>query len=355
MSLQFALWGSNIAGGFLRSNIDQSADSSYTFNLEYTRLADRLGYDAMLFPTRYIGGLGGTEAAGGQLDSLAIIGALAGETKHIHLISAVLPSFVHPVTLAKVGATLDQISGGRWHVNLVSGWFKKENDMFGIEWLDHSERYKRSEEYLQVLKGLWQQGELTFRGNYYPIEDGRMTPLPVQKPYPSIFQGGNSEEAQEMAGKYSDWYFMNGGTHEELEPQMDRIREIAARHNRSVRFAVNAFVIARETEEEAQQELQTIIDHADPGIIEKFRANVQEAKGMWSRATSISDYIAISEGFRTGLIGSYEQVADKIQELNSIGIEMILIAFRYPLTEAELFYIHVAKQVNHQSQARGKQ
>lgn len=344
MSIQFALWGSNIAGGFLRSAIDQTADSSYAFNLAYTHLADRLGYDAMLFPTRYIGGLGGTEAAGGQLDSLAIIGALAGATEQIHLISAVLPSFVHPVTLAKVGATLDQISGGRWHVNLVSGWFKKENEVFGIDWLDHSERYKRSEEYLEVLKGLWQEGEFNFHGKYYSIEKGRMSPLPVQKPYPAIFQGGNSEDAQEMAGRYSDWYFMNGGTREELEPQMDRIREIAARHNWRVRFAVNAFVIARETEEEAQQEFQAIIDHADPETIEKFRANVKEAKGMWSRATSISDYIAISEGFRTGLIGSYEQVAKKIQELKSIGIEMVLIAFRYPLSEAELFYNHVAKK-----------
>ncbi|MFM1654861.1 LLM class flavin-dependent oxidoreductase [Brevibacillus sp. B_LB10_24] len=344
MSVKVAIWGSNISGGFLRSTADQTKDGSFAYNLRLAQLADRLGVDAILFPTRYLGGLGGSDAAGGQLDSLTIVGALAVHTRQVHFISAVLPAFVPPVTLAKMGATLEQITSGRWHVNLVSGWFQEEQEMFGIPWISHSERYRRSEEYLQVVKGLWQKEEFSFEGEHYQIRGGKMRPTPVQKPYPAIFQGGNSEEAQEMAGKFSDWYFMNGASIEELRPQMERVSEIASRHHRRVRFAVNAFVIARETEKEAQEEFRYIVDHADVTAINKFKNYARGAAGMWSRAASISDFVANNEGFRTGLIGSYQQVRDKIRELQLAGVEMILTAFRYPVDELPLFFEHVLQK-----------
>lgn len=341
MGVQVAIWGANIAGGFLRSTVDQDKDGSFAYNLRLAKLADELGVDAILFPTRYLGGLGGSNASGGQLDSLTVVGALAAHTRCVHFISAVLPGFVPPVTLAKMGTTLDLITNGRWHINLVSGWFQEEQEMFGVPWIDHGERYKRSEEYIQVLKGLWQQEEFSFQGKHYQINRGRMRPFPVQKPYPSIFQGGNSAEAQEMAGKLSDWYFMNGGSIEELRPQMERVQEIASAHNRQVRFAVNAFVIARETEKEAQEEFRHIVEHADLTAIHKFKNNAKGAHGMWSRATAISDFVANNEGFRTGLVGSYRQVGDKMNELHRAGVDMILTAFRYPLVELPAFYENI--------------
>jgi dimethylsulfone monooxygenase len=352
MSVQVAIWGANISGGFLRSEAEQEKDGSFAYNLRLTQLADALGVDAILFPTRYLGGLGGGDGSDGQLDSLSIVGALAAHTERIHFISAVLPGFVPPVTLAKMGATLDVITSGRWHVNLVSGWFQGEQEMFGVPWMSHSERYRRSEEYLQVVKGLWQHEEFSFRGDYYQIHAGRIRPFPVQKPYPAIFQGGNSEEAQIMAGKLSDWYFMNGAPLDELQRQMNRVREVAALHNRQVRFAVNAFVIARETEREALEEFQYIVERADLTAINKFKNHARGAAGMWSRAAAISDFVANNEGFRTGLVGSYQQVREKIDELHRAGIDMILTAFRHPLDELGPFFEEVmrAQQGNVTSQ-----
>jgi FMNH2-dependent dimethyl sulfone monooxygenase len=337
MKMKFAIWGSNISGGFLRSHVEQETDGSFTYNLRLTQLADQLGIDFILFPTRYKGGLGGSHVRGGQLDSLTIVGPLAVSTERIHFISAVLPSFLPPVTLAKIGATLDHISNGRWHMNLVSGWFREEQEIFGISWADHTERYKRSEEYLQVVKGLWMDDEFSFRGRYYEVHGGRMQPSPLQKPYPSIFQGGNSEEAQEMAGRHSDWYFMNGAPLEQLKRQMERVSTVAARYNRQVRFAVNAFVIARETEREAIEEYNFIIEHADLPTIQNFKQHAKGATGMWSRSSSISDFVANNEGFRTGLIGSYEQVTERIDQLKRAGIDMVLTTFRFPFDELPPF------------------
>ncbi|MGA9174021.1 MAG: LLM class flavin-dependent oxidoreductase [Thermoactinomyces sp.] len=343
--MKFAIWGSNISGGFLRSRVDQETNGSISYNLRLTQLADQLGIDFILFPTRYKGGLGGSNVSGGQFDPLAIVGPLAAATERIHFISAVLPSFVPPVTLAKIGVTLDHISNGRWHMNLVSGWFQDEQEMFGIPWINHAERYKRSEEYLQIVKGLWQNDEFSFRGNYYEIKKGRMQPSPIQKPYPAIFQGGNSEEAQMMAGRQSDWYFMNGAPVEQLKTQMERVSAVARQHHRRVRFAVNAFVIARETEKEAVKEYNDIVENADLTTIQNFKQYAKGATGMWSRSVSISDFVANNEGFRTGLIGSYKQVRERIDQLKQAGIDLVLMAFRFPLNELRSFQENVIKKL----------
>lgn len=335
--MQFTIWGANLTVGYLRANVEQTREGSYEYNKQLVCLAEKLQIDSVLFPIRYVGNIGGHTENSGQLDPLSIISALAAETKQIHLIAAVLPGFIHPATLAKISSTIDIISDGRFHINLVSGWFKEEQEMFGIEWIQHNERYERSSEYLEVLKGLWTEEQFTYQGNFYQVKDARLTPKPIQKPYPAIYQGGNSQEAQEMAGRLSDYYFMNGAPIEELTKQMKDVRRIANEHSRSIKFAVNAFVIARETSIEAQKEHEYIIEQADDEVIQQFK-NRKETKGMWKNASSVSDFVANNEGFRTGLIGSYEEVAQKIQQLQEIGIDKILVTFRKPLEELPVFY-----------------
>lgn len=341
MSIRFSVWGSNIAGGFLRSDVDQDREASLAYNVQLAQLADQLDFDAMLFPVRYIGGIGGGDSGSGQLDPLTITAALAAVTSRIHFISAVLPGFVHPVTLAKMGATLDHISSGRWHVNLVSGWFQEEQEMFGIPWIPHEDRYRRSEEYLEVLKGLWTNETFSYRGKYYEIQEGRIRPFPYQKPYPSIYQGGNSPEARSMAARLSDWYFLNGAPIEQVREQIQEVKSLAAAHGRTIKFAVNGFALARETEEEARKEYDSIVEQADMSAIRQFQERAKGAKGMWSNAASVSDFVANNEGFRTGLIGSYDQVNETIGGLIDAGADMLLLAFRFPLKEMKTFREHV--------------
>ena len=178
--MKFLTWGGNISGGFLRSKVDQESRGDIAFNIELAELADQIGVEGILYPIRYIGRIGGTEAKSGQLDPLAIVSAMAMKTSNVHLIAAILPSFIHPVTLAKAGATLDVISNGRFHINLVSGWFKSEQETFGIEWIKHEDRYRRSYEYLQIVKGLWTEDNFNFAGDFYKIQNGSLNPKQVQ-------------------------------------------------------------------------------------------------------------------------------------------------------------------------------
>ncbi|MES3707401.1 LLM class flavin-dependent oxidoreductase [Pseudomonas putida] len=342
----FSTWATSGNGGFLRANVPQNTDGSYTYNIQLAQAAEASDFFGLLVPVRYLASNNQAGVGGGHLDPLTLTAALAVNTSKLRLLTAVLPGFVPPATMAKAGATLDQISQGRWHINLVSGWFKQEQERLGIAWGEHSERYRRSTEYLQVLKGLWTQDDFSFEGQFYQVSGATMRPRPVQQPYPPIFQGGNSQAAQQMAGENSDWYFINGGSEHRLREQIAAVRGIAAEHGRRVRFAANAFVIARDTESQARAEYDEIIVSADESAIAQFRENAKEAKGMWQSDASLDSFVAINEGLRTGLIGSHEQVAERIALLESLGIEMLLLTFRYPLNEIPLFHQRVATLLN---------
>jgi FMNH2-dependent dimethyl sulfone monooxygenase len=98
-------------------------------------------------------------------------------------------------------------------VNVVSGWFKGEFTALGEPWLEHDERYRRSEEFIRALRGIWTEDQFELAGDFYRIRDFTRKPKPLnspERPHPEIFQGGNSTAARQMAGRVSDWYFSNG-------------------------------------------------------------------------------------------------------------------------------------------------
>ena len=177
---------------------------------------------------------------------MTISHALLAATTKLKLIAAVLPGPWHPALLAKQIATVDHLTGGgRIAVNVVSGWFRGEFTAIGEHWLDHEERYRRSEEFIRVIKGVWSQDGFTFKGDFYRFNNYTLSPKPLVQP--EVFQGGSSRAARDMASRVSDWYFTNGNTPEGIKAQVDDIRAKAAANGHSVKVGVNAFVIARET------------------------------------------------------------------------------------------------------------
>ncbi|CAH1201974.1 FMNH(2)-dependent dimethylsulfone monooxygenase [Paenibacillus plantiphilus] len=327
MSLKFAYWVPNVSGGLVISKIHQKTGWSFDDNARYAQIAEEVGFEFALLQTRFIASYG----AENQLEAITLASALATVTKKINLIAAVLPGLWHPGTVAKMLSTIDQISHGRAAINVVSGWFKGEFHGYGEPWLDHDERYRRSEEFITVMRELWQQEETNFRGNFYRINGAPLKPKPIS--VPPVFQGGNSSAARQMASRVSDWYFMNGNTLDGFKTQIDEVKGLAAANNRTLQFGANAFVIIRDTEEEARQVLRDIIASSDPEAVEGFRSQVQfagkaspEREGMWANS-DYQDLVQYNDGFKTGLIGTPEGVADRIIELKRIGVDLILTGF----------------------------
>ncbi|MBU8880135.1 dimethyl sulfone monooxygenase SfnG [Bacillus sp. FJAT-29790] len=325
-NLQFAYWVPNVSGGLVVSKLPQRTDWGFEANKRYAQIAEENGYDYALLQTRFFASYG----AENQLEAITLASALASVTKKLKLISAVHPGLWHPGVYAKMLATLDHISDGRAAVNIVSGWFKQEFIGYGEHWLEHDERYRRSEEFIEVLRSLWTKETTTYKGDFYRINEAPLKPKPVQGPNLPIFQGGNSTAAKQMAARVSDYYFMNGNTLEGFKKQIDEVKQLADLEGRTLKFAVNGFAIVRDTEEEAVQLLREIVSHADIEAVKGFNDAVKQAgkstqnnEGMWANST-FADLVQYNDGFKTGLIGTAEQVADRIIELKKIGVDLVL-------------------------------
>ncbi|GAA4549496.1 dimethylsulfone monooxygenase SfnG [Amycolatopsis samaneae] len=344
--LKFAYWVPNVSGGLVTSDIEQRTDWGYDYNRELAVLAENNGFEYALSQVRYTSSYG----AAYQHESTGFSLALLLATQRLKVIAAVHPGLWHPGVLAKFVASADVISGGRAAVNVVSGWFKNEFTNLGEPWLEHDERYRRSEEFIRVLKELWTNDHAEFGGDFYRIHDFDIKPKPVAgpgRPHPEIFQGGNSTAARKLAGRVSDWYFSNGKDFDGFTEQVEEVGDYAAANEHTVRFGLNGFVIARETESEAKDVLREIVAKANVEAVQGFRDAVKQAgkstsdsKGMWADS-EFADLVQYNDGFRTGLIGTPEQIARRAVEYKRRGANLLLLGFLHYLEDVEYFGKHV--------------
>lgn len=338
-NIKFAYWVPNVSGGLVVSKIEQRTSWDIDYNRKLAQIAEKAGFDYALSQIRFTAGYG----AEYQHESVAISHALLAATEKLRVIAAILAGPWHPAVLAKQIATIDQLTGGRVAVNVVSGWFRGEFHGIGEPWLEHDERYRRSQEFIEVLKGIWTQDNFTYKGDFYRFHDYTLKPKPLQQPHPEIFQGGSSRAARDMAARVSDWYFTNGNTVEGIKAQVDDIRAKAAANGHKVKIGVNAFIIARETEEEAQAVLQEIIDKADPEAVNAFGDAVKQAgkaspegEGNWAKST-FQDLVQYNDGFKTNLIGTPQQIAERIVALKAVGVDLVLGGFLHFQEEVAYF------------------
>ncbi|EIC31545.1 MULTISPECIES: dimethylsulfone monooxygenase SfnG [Methylomicrobium] len=337
--IKFAYWVPNVSGGLLISKIEQRTRWDIDYNRKLAQIAEQNGFEYALSQIRFTAGYG----AEYQHEPLAFTHALLAATEKLRIIAAILPGPWHPVVAAKQIATIDQLTGGRIAVNIVSGWFKSEFTAIGEPWLEHDERYRRSEEFIRALKGIWTQDDFSFLGDFYRFHNYTLKPKPLQQPRPEIFQGGSSRAARDMASRVSDWYFTNGNTLEGIKAQVDDIRAKAEGEGHAVKIGVNAFVIARDTEAEARAVLDEIIDKADPDAVNAFGREVRQAgkaspegEGNWAKST-FEDLVQYNDGFKTNLIGTPEQIAERIVALKAAGVDLVLTGFLHFQEEVEYF------------------
>ncbi|MCG2574634.1 dimethyl sulfone monooxygenase SfnG [Acinetobacter sp. ME22] len=337
--LEFAYWVPNVSGGLVVSNIEQRTEWNIDYNKKLAQTAEQNGFSYALSQIRFTAGYG----AEYQHESVAFSHAILAATEKLKVIAAILPGPWKPALAAKQLATIDQLTQGRIAINVVSGWFKGEFDAIGEEWPEHDQRYARSEEFIRSLKGIWTTDNFSFDGKYYQFKDYTLKPKPLQQPHPEIFQGGTSRAARDMASRVSDWYFANGNTVAGIREQIEDLRSKAKQNQHQVKVGLNAFIIARDTEEEAQAVLQEIIAKANPDAVNAFAdatrqagAASPEGEGNWAKS-SLEDLVQYNDGFKTNLIGTPEQIAERIVAYKAAGVDLILAGFLHFIEEVEYF------------------
>jgi FMNH2-dependent dimethyl sulfone monooxygenase len=301
--------------------------------LRPVRLAERLGIDHLLVAQRWWGT--GEEIEGSTYDCVAMTAFYAAHTERIRLITAIHLGFFLPAPIAKWGATIDRLTGGRWSINVTSGWHEAEFGMYGAQLLEHDERYGRSREFIEILRGAWARDELTYEGRFYQVHGLRLEPRPIA-PTLEVWQGGQSSAAIEMAASHSDWMFLNGGPPEKIGRIIEEVRRRASAANRTVRFALYSIPLCRDTDAEANSELAAMVDSLDERMLALRKLKTAGARGMWASQDDRLTVLDTNEGYASRLVGSPQTVLERMLQFHELGIECFHLTLNDALFNTEV-------------------
>jgi len=317
--------------------------ASWAYVKRLAQRSEQIGFDVTLIAELNLNDIKGVEAD--SLDAWSTAAALAAVTEKIELMVAVRPTFHLPALLAKQAANIDHISNGRLTLNVVSSWWADEARKYGVAFEQHDDRYARTSEWLEVLDGVWKQDHFSYLGKYYRVEDNVLEPKPVSKPRPTLYAGGESPAAKELIAEKCDAYLMHGDPPERVQEKIVDLRARRARHRPlpPLKFGVAGYAIVRETAREAQDELRRITDVRQSAA---GYANYQQwlAGTQLEQRVSLEDYSVSNRGLRSGLVGTPEQVAERLGQFEAAGVDLVLLQFSPQLDEMERFAATVLRR-----------
>ncbi|MFD2043884.1 LLM class flavin-dependent oxidoreductase [Ornithinibacillus salinisoli] len=332
-----------IFGGWLRNVEFEDMPPTYDYAKKVIQSAEQWGYDTTLIAELYLNDIKGPEQD--SLEAWSTAAALAAVTEKIEIMTAVRPVFHNPAVTAKMAANIDHISNGRFTLNVVSGWWEGEAKQYGGDFTEHDERYDRTTEFLEILKGLWTEENFTYHGKFYQVENTVLSPKPVQRPNPVLYAGGESEKGKQVITSLCDAYVMHGGTVEEIEAKITDMKERRNRvgHEPLQSFGMAAYVICRDSEEEAQEELKRITTVKDTSGYAGFKDFT--SKSELEQQIQLQDYSVSNRGLRPNLIGTPEQIAKQILAYEQAGVDLLLLQCSPQLEELERFANQVMPKV----------
>lgn len=297
------------------------------------RNAERSGFTTILVPTSQVSGHYGPQAS--TWDSMINAAVIAPATKSIKLLLAVRVGMIHPAFGARMMASLDELSGGRILYNIVTGGGTL--DSYGDD-LTHDTRYERTEEYVQVLEGLWSQENFSFEGKFYRFKDASVYPRPVQKPRIPFFMAGASNIARKIAIKHGDYWVFWGESPEQVREQIEGMGKQLEGRDRPLKYVTRFQIIARETEEKAFEAAEEVLSCVDPDVL-THRGKVissLDSQGTQNQQNRTKEEMVgpnlwagmgrIRSGSAVAIIGTYEQCARKIIEIEQAGVNLLILS-----------------------------
>ena len=370
-----------VFGGWLRNVEDEQMPPTWDYVRDLTLNAEALGYDCTLIAELNLNDIKGPEAP--SLDAWSTAAALAAVTKKLEIMVAVRPTFHNPALLAKQAASIDRISNGRLTLNVVSSWWREEALKYGIAFDEHDDRYARTDEWIDVLDACWSQQHTTHAGRFYNVADNILSPKPFpHRTYsgapreaggaagfsprenastdpgfspglssatatttrPTLYAGGESETAKSLIAAKCDAYLMHGDDPNTIAAKVADMRERRARHPHlpPMTFGVTGYCIVRDTEAEAEREVARITD------VQQFAKGFENYQ-QWitgsqlEKKISLRDYSVSNRGLQSGLVGTPEQVRQRIADFDAAGCSLVLLQSSPQHTEMERFARQVMK------------
>lgn len=302
--------------------------------------AEENGFEAVLTPT------------GAWCEDAWLATAMLVETTEtLKFLVAFRPGLVSPTLAAQMAGTFQRHSRGRLLLNVVTGGEPHEQRAFG-DFLDKEQRYERTGEFLHIVRELWESREpFTFEGKHLQVQNALLNNHP--DPVPPIFFGGSSGPAGPVAAQYADTYLTWGEPLLAVGQKLDWIRGLAADRGRTLDFGIRLHVITRDTSEAAWAEADRLLQGIDPADIERVQNNLAASESEGQRRMrelhgGSTDRLEIAPnlwagvglvrgGAGTALVGSHEEVAERLIEYSRLGITHFILS-GYPHVEEAYWF-----------------
>ncbi len=319
--------------GWLISETAPQYMPTFELNKQIVQRAEHYGFDFALSMIKLRGFGGKTEFWEHNLESFTLMAGLAAVTSKIQLFATAATLTLPPAIVARMASTIDSISGGRFGVNLVTGWQRPEYSQMGMWPGDEffSTRYEYLGEYAQVLRDLWSTGHSDLKGKYFTMEDCRVSPKPQADM--KIICAGSSDAGMAFSAQYADYNFCFGkgvNTPAAFAPATQRLLAATAKTGREVNSCVLFMVIAEETEATARAKWELYKDGADQEALKWLgdQAAVDTRSGSDTNVRQMSDPTSAVNINMGTLVGSFEQVAKMLDEVAAVpGTEGVMLTF----------------------------
>jgi alkanesulfonate monooxygenase len=278
-----------------------------------------------------------------------VTAALMRETERLKFLVAFRPGSLTPTLAAQKAATYQRISDGRLLLNIVTGGEATEQRRFG-DWLDHDERYDRTDEFLTVLRGALSGTPTDFQGRYYHVEGATVSGGAIPTP---LYFGGASDAAELVAARHVDVYLAWGEPPAMVAPRLERMRELAAANGRTLRFGIRLHTITRDRAADAWAETERFLEGLDQGLVDLAQKTLSASQSVGQqRMRSLhggsredlvvspnlwAGYGLVRGGAGTTLVGSHSDVADRIEEYHQLGFDEFILSGHPHLEEAYWF------------------
>ncbi|MFB9313920.1 LLM class flavin-dependent oxidoreductase [Nocardioides plantarum] len=311
---------------------------------DHNSLDTLTGHALALEEHGWLGALLGT--SWGRPDTFTVATALAARTTTFEPLVAIRPGYWRPAHFASAAATLDHLSGGRLRVNIVSG--QDHLAAYGDSEGDQAHRYARTREFLQVVRRLWTEEDVTYDGEHFGVTDSTVRPR-IQpregRPHPRLYFGGASEAAERVAAAEADVQLFWGETRDGVAERIDRLRTLSAdlgREHPPLEFGLRITTLVRDTTEEAWADAEAKVaamaeaaggsgDERDPRRAQAH--GQQRLLDLAARGDVLDDNLYTAPGRYGGggagttwLVGSAEDVAKSLRRYEDLGVTTFVLS-----------------------------
>ena len=269
--------------------------ATYDALASHWREADTLGFDTVWLDDHFYAVV--RPPAEPQMEAWTLLAALARETQRIEIgILVTCNSYRSPALVAKMAATVDVISNGRFIHGMGAGWFQSEYEGYGYEFPPVGARLAQLDEALSVQKLLWSEEQATFKGKFYKLQDAWCSPKPLRRPHPPVLLGGGGEKVLlRLVARHAD-IWNNGGTVDDFKHKLEVLRGHCEKEKRPYDAIEKSW-------------FGNVIVDADPG---RARTRLERIAGAWGMTPEQMEGRALA--------GTPERIVERVREYVAAGV-----------------------------------